>query len=95
MADSTNELLGYQLGKGAVTTMNAVGDAISTVAGVSYYAVHFPVESVVTVLTTGSSVSGTDADLQLTYAAGTVLFLNFTAITITSGLALVYKNDTL
>ena len=89
------ELLSEQLGKGGVTTMNAVGDAISTVAGVSYYAVHFPIESVVTVLTTGSNVTGTDADLNLTYSAGTILFLNFTAITITSGLALVYKNDTL
>ena len=75
--------------------MNAVGDAITTVAGVSYYAVHFPAESIVTVLTTGSNVTATDADLQLTYAAGTTLFLNFTAITISSGLALVYKNDTL
>jgi len=95
MADSTNELLGYQLGKGAVTTMNVAGDAIATVSGVSYYAVHFPIESVVTNLDTGANVSGTDADLHLTYPAGTVLFLNFTAITISAGLALVYKNDTL
>jgi len=95
MANNQVELLGEQLGKGSVTIMNVAGDAIATVAGTSYYAVHFPVESVVTNLDTGANVSGTDADLHLTYPAGTTLFLNFTAITISSGLALVYKNDTL
>jgi len=95
MADSTNELLGEQLGKGKVTIIEDT-DAIAAVTGVSYYAVHFPVETTIASMTTGSDVSGADADLQRTYAAGTILFLNFTAITLSgTGMALVYKNDTL
>ena len=95
MADSTNELLGYQLGKGAVTIIEDT-DAIAAVTGVSYYAVHFPVETTIAAITTGSNVTGADADLHRTYPAGTTLFLNFTAITLSgTGLALVYKNDTL
>jgi len=92
MADSTNELLGYQLGKGSI---EIVVSGTGAVTGKDCYAVHFPIESVVTNLDTGTSVSGTDSGLHQTYAAGTVLFLNFTAITISSGLALIYKNDTL
>ena len=95
MADSTVELLGEQLGKGGVTIIEDT-DAIAAVAETSYYAVHFPVETTIAAITTGSSVTGTDADLHRTYAAGTILFLNFTAITLSgTGLALVYKNDTL
>ena len=88
------ELLSEQLGKGGVTVLEGT-DAIATVSGASYYAVHFPIETQVTNLDTGSNVTATDADLHQTYAAGTILFLNFTAITLGSGLALVYKNDTL
>tara|TARA_R110002012_G_scaffold295551_1_gene492168 strand:- start:164 stop:451 length:288 start_codon:yes stop_codon:yes gene_type:complete len=95
MADSTNELLGYQLGKGSVTIIEDT-DAIASATGVSYYAIHFPVETTVAAITTGSNVTGTDADLHRTYAAGTTLFLNFTAVTLSgTGLALAYKNDTL
>ena len=89
------ELLSEQLGKGGITIIEDT-DAIAAVAGISYYAVNFPVETTIAAITTGSNVSGTDADLHRTYAAGTTLFLNFTAITLSgSGLALVYKNDTL
>ena len=89
------ELLSEQLGKGGVTIIEDT-DVIAAVAGTSYYAVYFPVETGIGAITTGSNVSGDDADLIRTYAAGTTLFLNFTAITLTgTGLALVYKNDTL
>lgn len=89
------ELLSEQLGKGGVTIIEDT-DAIAAVAGISYYAVNFPVETTIAAITTGSNVSGADADLHRTYAAGTTLFLNFTAITLSgTGLALVYKNDTL
>ena len=47
MADSTNELLGEQLGKGKVTVLEGT-DAIATATDVSYYAVHFPLETQVT-----------------------------------------------
>ena len=92
MANSTNELLGEQLGKGRV---EIVVSGTGAVTGKDCYAVHFPVQTVVTNLDTGSVVSGTDSNLHQTYPAGTTLYLNFTAITISSGLALIYKNNTL
>ena len=88
MGDTTQELLSEQLGKGAVTIIEDT-DAIAAVTGISYYAVHFPVETTIAAITTTAKVTGADADLHRTYAAGTTLFLSFT------GLALVYKNDTL
>ncbi|QDP64672.1 MAG: hypothetical protein Unbinned4585contig1001_36 [Prokaryotic dsDNA virus sp.] len=95
MGNSTVELLGEQLGKGSVTIIEDT-DSIGAATGVDYYAVHFPVETTIASITTGSNVTGDDADLHRTYAAGTTLFLNFTAITLSgTGLALVYKNDTL
>ncbi len=92
MGDTTQELLSEQLGKGGV---EIVVSGTGAVSGKDCYAVHFPVQSVVTNLDTGSNVSGTDAGLHTTYAAGTTLYLNITAITISSGIALIYKNDTL
>ena len=92
MADTTQELLSEQLGKGGV---EIVVSGTGAVSGKDCYAVHFPVQSVVTNLDTGTNVTGTDSELHLTYVAGTTLYLNFTAITISSGLALIYKNDTL
>ena len=86
------ELLSEQLGKGGI---EIVVSGTGAVTGKDCYAVHFPIESVVTNLDTGSVVTGTDSNLHQTYAAGTILFLNFTAITISSGLALIYKNGTL
>jgi len=95
MGDTTQELLGEQLGKGAVTIIEDT-DAIAAVTGISYYAVHFPVETTIASITTTAKVTGADADLHRTYVAGTTLFLSFTAITLSgTGLALVYKNDTL
>ena len=92
MGNSTVELLGEQLGKGGV---EIVVSGTGAVSGKDCYAVHFPIQTVVSNLDTGAVVSGTDAGLHLTYPAGTTLYLNFTAITLTSGLALIYKNDTL
>ena len=92
MGNSTVELLGEQLGKGGVEIVVVGTGAVS---GKDCYAVNFPVQTVVTNLDTGSVVSGTDSGLHLTYSAGTTLYLNFTAITVSSGLALIYKNDTL
>ena len=73
----------------------ATGAGTGAVTGRDCYAVAFPVETVVTNLDTGSNVTGTDSNLHQTYMPGTTLFLSFTAITISSGLALIYKNDTL
>ncbi len=90
--DTTQELLSEQLGKGGI---EIVVSGTGAVTGKDCYAVAFPVETVVTNLDTGSNVTGTDSNLHQTYGAGTTLFLSFTAITISSGLALIYKNDTL
>jgi hypothetical protein len=90
--DTTQELLSEQLGKGGV---EIVVSGTGAVSGKDCYAVAFPIDTVVTNLDTGSSVTGTDSNLHQTYSAGTTLFLSFTAITISSGLALIYKNDTL
>ena len=92
MGDTTQELLAEQLGKGGVEIVVAGTGAVT---GKDCYAVHFPVQSVVTNLDTGANVTGTDSNLHQTFSAGTTLYLNFTAITISSGLALIYKNDTL
>ena len=90
--DTTQELLSEQLGKGGV---EIVVSGTGAVTGKDCYAVAFPVETVVTNLDTGSNVTCTDSNLHHTYMPGTTLFLSFTAITISSGLALIYKNDTL
>tara|TARA_Y100000401_G_scaffold39890_1_gene30292 strand:+ start:875 stop:1153 length:279 start_codon:yes stop_codon:yes gene_type:complete len=92
MGDTIQELLAEQLGKGGV---EIVVSGTGAVTGKDCYAVHFPIQSVVTNLDTGTAVSGTDTNLHQTYPAGTTLYLSFTAITISSGLALIYKNDTL
>jgi hypothetical protein len=90
--DTTQELLSEQLGKGGV---EIVVSGTGAITGRDCYAVAFPIDTVVTNLDTGSNVTGTDTNLHQTYSAGTTLFLSFTAITISSGLALIYKNDTL
>jgi membrane-bound lytic murein transglycosylase len=86
--ENVQELLTEQLGKRRC-------DVVTTTAmtGKNYYCIHFPLESVVTVITAanvtaaaGSSV----ASLVQTYPAGTTLFLNVNTLTMTSGLALCY-----
>ena len=89
--ENVQQLLTEQLGKNRC-------DVIGTVAmtGKDYYAIYFPVESVVSEITatnvqevTGSTVTR----LQTTYAAGTTLFLAVTSITLTSGLAICYYDQ--
>ena len=85
---SVQQLLTEQLGKKKC-------DVISTTAmtGKDYYAIYFPVESVIAeiVATNVQEVTGsTVTRLQTTYAAGTTLFLAVTDITLTSGIAICY-----
>ena len=78
--DNNNALLREQLGKGTVdifTTANQTGK--------NYYAVYFPVTSVITV-----SNSTGEAALVKTIPAGTTLFMNMTQIQLTSGLGIGY-----
>jgi hypothetical protein len=83
--EDVQQLLSEQLGKNAGT------EVFTTVAqtGKDFYCVYFPVESVVSSIT-AASVTGV-ASLQTTLPAGTTLFMNITAITLTSGIGVGYK----
>jgi len=84
--DTDNTLLMMQLGKGGGT------DVFTTVAqtGKNYFCVHFPVESVIASIA-ADGVTG-EAALQTTLSAGSTLFLNITAITLTSGIGIGYRD---
>lgn len=55
-----------------------------------FYAIHFVTESVISAITITNG-NGESA-LQTTIPAGTVIFANITAITLTSGVAIGYYN---
>jgi|TARA_R110002051_G_scaffold255395_1_gene314505 hypothetical protein len=84
MIENVQQLLTEQLGKNGST------EVFTTVAQTSkdWYAVYFPVESVI------ASIAAADATgetaLQTTLPAGTTLFMNVTAITLTSGIGIGY-----
>ena len=83
---NNTQLLREQLGKegniAVFTTLAAQTE--------DFYAVHFVTESVVSAITIANG-SGESA-LQTTIPAGTVIFANITAITLTSGVAIGYHN---
>jgi len=84
--DTDNTLLMMQLGKGGGT------EVFTTVAqtGKTWFCVHFPVESVISSIA-ADGVTG-EAALQTTLPAGSTLFLNITAITLTSGVGIGYRD---
>ena len=84
--DTDNTLLMMQLGKGGGT------EVFTTVAqtGKNWFCVHFPVESVISSIA-ADGVTGETA-LQTTLTAGSTLFLNITAITLTSGIGIGYRD---
>jgi hypothetical protein len=89
--DNDNQLLREQLGKNRC-------DVIGTTAMTSknYYAVHFPVTSVIASISAANAIAGGGsaiANLHTTILAGTTIFLNVTAIELTSGVALCYYED--
>ena len=83
---NTTDLLNEQLGKRGKV------EVFTTAAQTSkdFYAVHFVTESVVSAITVANGTG--DSALQTTIPAGTVLFMNITAITLTSGVAVGYSN---
>ena len=83
--DTDNTLLFEMLGKGGGT------EVFTTVAqtGKDWYCVYFPVESVITTIA-GDATNITALNAQ-TMAAGTTLFLRTTAITLTSGIGVGYR----
>ena len=89
--ENVQQLLTEQLGKNRC-------DVITTTAmtGKDYYAVHFVTESVIASIAASNIQTGTGSaasSLHTTVAAGTTLFLNVTAITLTSGLAVCYYDQ--
>ena len=89
--ENVQQLLTEQLGKNRC-------DVISTTAmtGKDYYAVFFPVDSVVASVVASNVQTGTGSaitNLHTSFAAGTTLFLNVTAITLTSGVAICYYDQ--
>ena len=88
---NVQQLLTEQLGKNRcdVFTTTAMTDK-------DYYAVYFVTESVIEEIGASNiqAVTGSSAlNLHTTIAAGTTLFLNVTAITLTSGLAIGYYDQ--
>ena len=91
--ENVQQLLTEQLGKNRC-------DVITTTAmsGKDYYAVYFPVTSVVSNLEAANATTAAGsaiANLQTTVPAGTSILLNVTAITLTSGIALCYYEQPL
>tara|TARA_R110002020_G_scaffold150_5_gene770 strand:- start:1465 stop:1749 length:285 start_codon:yes stop_codon:yes gene_type:complete len=89
--ENVQQLLTEQMGKNRC-------DVIGTTAMTSkdYYCVHFPVESVIASITAANATTATGsaiANLHTTMAAGTTIFLNITAITLTSGVGLCYYEE--
>jgi hypothetical protein len=89
--ENVQQLLTEQLGKNRC-------DVITTTAMTSkdYYAIHFVTESVIASIAATNIQTGTGsaaASLHTTVAAGTTLFLQCTAITLTSGLAICYYDQ--
>ena len=82
--ENVTQLLSEQLGKNEGTEVFT-----GEVTGKDFYCVYFPVDSVVSSIT-AASVTGV-ASLQTTLPAGTTLFMNVTAITLTQGIGIGYK----
>ena len=82
--ENVQQLLMEQLGKNGGT------EIFTTAAQTSkdFYAVVFPVESVIASITVADATG--EAALQTTLPAGTTLFMNVTAITLTSGIGIGY-----
>ena len=89
--ENVQQLLSEQLGKNRC-------DVVTTTAMTSkdYYAIHFPITSVVANIEAANATTAAGsaiANLEITLPAGTVIYLNVTALTLTSGLALCYYEE--
>ena len=89
--ENVQQLLTEQLGKHRCDVI-----ATTAMSGKDYYAIHFPVESVIASITASNVQTGTGSaisNLHTTMAAGTTLFLAVSAITLTSGVAICYYDQ--
>ena len=84
MIENVQQLLTEQLGKNGST------EVFTTVAQTSkdWYCIYFTVESVVASITVADATG--ESALVTTLPAGTTLFMNVTAITLTSGIGIGY-----
>lgn len=86
MAKNVNDHLTEMLGKkGSVEVFTTAAQT-----GKDFYAVYFPVDSIVSAITVANCTG--ESALHTTLAAGTTLFMNITAITLTSGIGVGYNN---
>tara|TARA_R100001129_G_scaffold49839_1_gene34476 strand:+ start:3814 stop:4086 length:273 start_codon:yes stop_codon:yes gene_type:complete len=85
--ENVQQLLSEQLGKNGNTEIFTTAAQTSK----NFYCVHFPVESVVSAITVADATG--ESALQTTLPAGTTLFMNVTAITLTSGIGIGYRDD--
>lgn len=81
--DNNNDLLREQLGKGTVEIFTTVAQTSK-----NYYAVYFPVTSVVSSITVADATG--ESALVTTLPAGTTLFMNVTDIQLSSGIGVGY-----
>lgn len=86
--DTDNTLLREMLGKGALNEIFTT----TALTGKDFYCVQFPVESVIASLTV-ANMSGESSLVGLTLPAGTTLFMRFTAIQLTSGVGIGYRES--
>ena len=89
--ENVQQLLPEQVGKNRCDVI-----ATTAMSGKDYYAIHFPVESVIASITASNVQTGTGSaisNLHTTMAAGTTLFLAVSAITLTSGVAICYYDQ--
>lgn len=88
MIENVQQLLKEQLGKNGST------EIFTTAAqtGKDWYCVYFPVTSVVSAITVADATG--ESALIGTLPAGTTLFMNVTAITLSSGVGIGYYEGT-
>ena len=82
--ENVQQLLVEQLGKNGDTEIFTTVDQTSK----DWYCVQFPVTSVIASITVADATG--ESALHTTMPAGTTLFMNVTAITLTSGIGIGY-----
>jgi hypothetical protein len=85
--ENVQQLLTEQLGKNGNTEIFTTAAQTSK----NFYCVYFPVNTVIASITVANATG--ESALQTTIPAGTTLFMNVTAITLTSGVGVGYRDD--